>query len=225
VGAVVGDGERGERWRWRWRSVGVVRGVTLTAAGADSGCAHSSARTGDFALGLPLPALSGSDDDLADEGGVAFVGRVHRYGGVSPSMVSARVVARRWSPVPSANGYRMFVELADAVFVRDLRSETAVCWMGSQLTTVAAAIDQPCSYSRTKASFTATLSVVVPGEVLTRPNRTEAPRRRIWSGYGGSRTGASTPRRGGDDLATEGLRLVPSAASWRSTIICVAMPA
>ena len=66
--------------------------------------------------------------------------------------------------------------------------------------------------------------MVVHGEVLARPidGGAEAPH---LVGDGGAVLALPRPDPFGEGLAAEVLRSVPSLASWRSTIICVAMPA
>jgi len=60
----------------------------------------------------------------------------------------------------------------------------------------------------------------------SRDQSTEAPRRRIWSVMAEPYWRLPLPDAGGEDLATGGVcGWCLRRPSWRSTIICVAMPA
>jgi hypothetical protein len=59
----------------------------------------------------------------------------------------------------------------------------------------------------------------------SRDQSTEAPRRFIWSSDGGAVVALPLPDAFDEGLAAELLAVGAFAVSWRSTIICVAMPA
>ena len=169
VGRRVEDGERGERVALAdGEVVGVVRGRDLDRAGAELGLRPLVGQDGDFAVGAAVDGAQWQRDDLADEGGVACVGRVHRYGGVAKHGLGPRggnddgagAVGKRVADV---------VELVDAVFVRDLEVGDGGLLDGVPVDDVTAAIDQPLLIQPDEGFLDRDVEVVVHGEVLARP--------------------------------------------------------
>jgi len=140
----------GSAWRWPMaKSLGSCAGVTLTAARCRTRAVPTRRPGRGFPrLGLPLTRAQWQRDDLADEGGVAFVGRVHRYGGVAKHGFGPRGGNDDGACAVGKPGTDV-VELADAVFVRDLKVGDGGLLDGVPVDDVAARDSiSPCSYSR-----------------------------------------------------------------------------
>jgi hypothetical protein len=182
--------------------VGVVRGRYLDGAGAELGLRPVVGEDGNLARRSSRNTAEGQRDQLADEGLVAFVVRINRYGNVAEHGLGPRGGDDNR---PAAVGERIadVVELAQAVLVRDFEVGDGGLDLRVPVDDVGAAIDQPLLVEANEGFAHGDVEAVVHGEVFARPIDGGAQAAHL-VGDGGAVLALPRPYAFGEDFAAEG---------------------
>ena len=204
--------------------VGVVRGRDFDGAGAELGLGPVVGEDGDGAIWISSRGAERKLEEFADEGGVALVGGVHGHGHVGEHGLGA---GGGDDDGAGAVGERVadVVEMAGALFGFDFEVGDGGAEDGIPVDDVGAAVDEALLPEADEGFLDRDAEAVVHGEVLAGPVDARAEATHL-VGDGRAVLLLPGPDAFGEGLAGEvGCGDLPSAASWRSTIIWVAMPA